>query len=168
MEKLLFVIIYGLVMLVLNKKQKKPNQNLDIDFSSFGNSKKKSGTKSSLNASKGASFEPINYKSREPVSDEFVQAMLDLGGSNMASSKKAKKKKEAKPAAPTVSQTDIPSNIALTKKLAAKLDSVSAPTPEVISFGREDILKAFVMKELMQRYDLNRIYERIPAAKFDE
>jgi len=34
--------------------------------------------------------------------------------------------------------------------------------PINISFDRESIVKAFVMSEVLQRYDLNRIYSRIP------
>lgn len=37
-----------------------------------------------------------------------------------------------------------------------------------ISIGREDLLKSFVMSEVLQRYDINRIYSRIPSVKSDE
>ena len=37
-----------------------------------------------------------------------------------------------------------------------------------ISIGREDLLKSFVMSEVLQRYDINRIYSRIPSIKSDE
>lgn len=39
---------------------------------------------------------------------------------------------------------------------------------EDLRFGRNDLLKAFVMSEVMQRYDLNRIYSRIPGVKSEE
>ena len=38
--------------------------------------------------------------------------------------------------------------------------SVAAPQ---ISFDRESVIKAFVMSEVLQRYDLERIYSRIPG-----
>lgn len=31
-----------------------------------------------------------------------------------------------------------------------------------LSFGKEDIVKAFIFSEAMRKYDINRIYERIP------
>ncbi len=37
-----------------------------------------------------------------------------------------------------------------------------APPPK-INFDRESIIKAFVMSEVLQRYDLERIYSRIPG-----
>ncbi len=37
-----------------------------------------------------------------------------------------------------------------------------------ITIGREDLLKSFIMSEVLQRYDINRIYSRIPAIKKDE
>ncbi len=41
-------------------------------------------------------------------------------------------------------------------------------SPEDLRFGRNDLLKAFVMSEVLQRYDLNRIYSRIPGFKKEE
>ena len=37
-----------------------------------------------------------------------------------------------------------------------------------ISFNREDFVKSFIMSEVLQRYDINRIYSRIPSARSDE
>lgn len=41
-------------------------------------------------------------------------------------------------------------------------------TPEDLRFNREALLKAFVMSEVLQRYDLNRIYSRIPGVNTEE
>ena len=35
--------------------------------------------------------------------------------------------------------------------------------PAHISFDRESVIKAFVMSEVLQRYDIQRIYARIPG-----
>lgn len=37
-----------------------------------------------------------------------------------------------------------------------------------ISIGREDLLKSFIMSEVLQRYDINRVYSRIPSMKPDD
>jgi hypothetical protein len=37
-----------------------------------------------------------------------------------------------------------------------------------INFGREDLVKSFIMSEVLQRYDINRIYSRIPSVKSDD
>lgn len=37
-----------------------------------------------------------------------------------------------------------------------------------IKIGREDLLKSFIMSEVLQRYDINRIYSRIPPIKTDD
>ena len=37
-----------------------------------------------------------------------------------------------------------------------------------IKIGREDLLKSFIMSEVLQRYDINRIYSRIPPIKNDD
>ena len=37
-----------------------------------------------------------------------------------------------------------------------------------VTIGREDLLKSFIMSEVLQRYDINRIYSRIPSIKKDE
>lgn len=36
-----------------------------------------------------------------------------------------------------------------------------------ISITRKDLLKSFIMNEVLQRYDINRIYSRIPSSKSD-
>lgn len=47
--------------------------------------------------------------------------------------------------------------------------NVSSPiSPEELRFNREELLKAFVMSEVMQRYNLHRIYSRIPGIKTEE
>lgn len=40
--------------------------------------------------------------------------------------------------------------------------------PGGMTFDRNDILKSFVMAEIMQRYKIERIYERIPAFRSDK
>lgn len=42
-------------------------------------------------------------------------------------------------------------------------ESATETEKEQISMTREDLLKSFVMSEVLQRYDLNRIYSRIPS-----
>lgn len=37
-----------------------------------------------------------------------------------------------------------------------------------VKIGREDLLKSFIMSEVLQRYDINRIYSRIPSIKEDD
>ncbi len=37
-----------------------------------------------------------------------------------------------------------------------------------VKIGREDLLKSFIMSEVLQRYDINRIYSRIPSIKNDD
>lgn len=36
------------------------------------------------------------------------------------------------------------------------------------SMTRDDLLKSFIMSEVLQRYDINRIHSRIPSAKTDD
>ena len=45
--------------------------------------------------------------------------------------------------------------------------SVVTERPQV-KIGREDLLKSFIMSEVLQRYDINRIYSRIPPIKSDD
>ncbi len=48
-------------------------------------------------------------------------------------------------------------------------EPVVAYTQETkIKIGREDLLKSFIMSEVLQRYDINRIYSRIPPIKEDD
>lgn len=48
-------------------------------------------------------------------------------------------------------------------------EPVAAYTQETkIKIGREDLLKSFIMSEVLQRYDINRIYSRIPPIKEDD
>ncbi len=49
----------------------------------------------------------------------------------------------------------------------------SEPSVEIkqqpkIQIEREDLLKSFIMSEVLQRYDINRIYNRIPSIKSDD
>ncbi len=47
----------------------------------------------------------------------------------------------------------------------------SSPREQVqshIKMGREDLLKSFIMSEVLQKYDINRIYSRIPSIKTDD
>ncbi len=37
-----------------------------------------------------------------------------------------------------------------------------------ISFNRQSLIKAFVLSEVLHRYDINSIYERIPGVRRDE
>lgn len=37
-----------------------------------------------------------------------------------------------------------------------------------IKIGREELLKSFIISEVMQKYDINRIYSRIPSIKSDD
>lgn len=37
-----------------------------------------------------------------------------------------------------------------------------------IKIEREDLLKSFIMSEVLQKYDINRIYNRIPSIKSDD
>ena len=53
--------------------------------------------------------------------------------------------------------------------------NLSEPEPVVVQnqetkvkIGREDLLKSFIMSEVLQRYDINRIYSRIPPIKEDD
>ena len=46
--------------------------------------------------------------------------------------------------------------------------SVVLYEPTKVSIGREDLLKSFIISEVMQRYDINRIYSRIPSVKSDD
>ena len=39
---------------------------------------------------------------------------------------------------------------------------------EPFSFNRNDLLKSFVMAEVLQRYNIERIYDRIPGIKSDD
>ena len=45
---------------------------------------------------------------------------------------------------------------------------VSYAQQNQIKIGREDLLKSFIMSEVLQRYDINRIYSRIPPIKNDD
>ncbi|MBR4329000.1 MAG: hypothetical protein IKP71_04040 [Candidatus Riflebacteria bacterium] len=48
-------------------------------------------------------------------------------------------------------------------------EPVVAYTQETkVKIGREDLLKSFIMSEVLQRYDINRIYSRIPPIKEDD
>lgn len=50
-----------------------------------------------------------------------------------------------------------------------ELEPVVSYTQETkIKIGREDLLKSFIMSEVLQRYDINRIYSRIPPIKTDD
>ncbi|MFZ5950043.1 MAG: hypothetical protein ACOYXC_05035 [Candidatus Rifleibacteriota bacterium] len=59
--------------------------------------------------------------------------------------------------------------------LADKLKNSSLPTtrnqapPQSINLGfsREKLIQAFIMSEVMTRYDINRIYERVPGVSND-
>lgn len=37
-----------------------------------------------------------------------------------------------------------------------------------ITFNRNSLVQAFIMSEVLNRYDINRIYERIPGVRIDE
>lgn len=48
-------------------------------------------------------------------------------------------------------------------------EPVAASVQETnVKIGREDLLKSFIMSEVLQRYDINRIYSRIPSIKNDD
>ncbi len=46
--------------------------------------------------------------------------------------------------------------------------SYSAQPVKDFKMTRDDLLKSFIMSEVLQRYDINRIYSRIPAVKSDD
>ena len=46
--------------------------------------------------------------------------------------------------------------------------SVVEIQPTKIKIGREELLKSFIISEVMQKYDINRIYSRIPSIKSDD
>jgi len=72
---------------------------------------------------------------------------------------------------------DLPSSAGLPSRRIASEQSYSgdAPSdcelplsPDDLRFNREELLKVFVMTEVMQRYDLHRIYSRIPSFEKEE
>ncbi|MEW6709196.1 MAG: hypothetical protein AB1403_05170 [Candidatus Riflebacteria bacterium] len=67
--------------------------------------------------------------------------------------------------------TGIDRNQTLAEKLkTAPLPPISGQTqPQSINLGfnREKLIQAFIMSEVMTRYDINRIYERIPGVNND-
>jgi hypothetical protein len=170
MEKLFFVVIYVVIMVFLNLKKKKPQSSQDIDFANFGKANA-NRTNSGTRQVRRSSMEPISF-GNEPVEDDFVQAMLNLGGLGKGDKRSGTPARKANKAAARESMASQRSNQTASAKVNVKApkmpEMASKQSSQGVSFEREDILKAFVMKELMQRYDLNRIYERIPAAKFDE
>ncbi len=120
-----------------------------------------------VNRNLSSSNKPSHLNDYVKESNEFVNAMADLSRGKITPKtrelfgKKPNKAKKAK------------GNKTVAKKAEVNLKGISTltepSTPKKnLEFKREDLLKAFIMKEVMQRYDLNRIYERIPSAKFDE
>lgn len=49
-------------------------------------------------------------------------------------------------------------------RLGAEVQNISRHIPRI---DRNNLVQAFIMSEVMQRYDINRIYERIPGIRDD-
>ncbi|MDD3000320.1 MAG: hypothetical protein PHF29_01020 [Candidatus Riflebacteria bacterium] len=146
MDEILIVILFLIISVISNIKKKPKNiEEIDIDFSDIDMSIKPKRTSRSRNAPLDTSIaisDPEPFKKR--------------------TSKKREKPSEAE------REEQIAKASAILNDIKMKVDTEEKATKPAVSFGRDDLLRAFVMKELMQRYDLNRIYERIPSFNKDE
>ncbi len=76
---------------------------------------------------------------------------------------------------PTVSgRTNYEDNIPEARASAIARSQAVADKPETqpqhdgFKLSRQDLLKTFVLSEVLQRYDINRIYERIPGIRSED
>lgn len=149
MEEIVLMVLFLILSLISNIKKKPKNlEELDIDFGEIDMNikpRKTSGLKSVAidtsiqNTTK--TYDPQPFKKR-------------LSNKHKSSE--------------TARQEQIAKASEILKDIQKKVDEESVVSKPLVSFDRDDLLKAFVMKELMQRYDLNRIYERIPSFNKDE
>ena len=181
----LLVIVLVLVYSVWSEvNKKKQEENVDIDFTelaSLDDFFKDSGTttakkpaaksaspkpKQKYHAKKAAS-QPLNYDDYSALTgqvnyerlpevarsnyDELPQLTGAVNYDRMSSTESA--------AGDQLSEEDR-KMFELGRKEQPARTGVVAPQ---ISFDRESVIKAFVMSEVLQRYDLERIYSRIPG-----
>lgn len=76
-------------------------------------------------------------------------------------------------------QSDSMTGVCTSQTLSAKLEQqraqvaflegqTQAPAPLNVTMNRNNLIQAFIISEVMTRYDINRIYERVPGVRKDD
>jgi hypothetical protein len=158
MDEILLMVLFLIISVISNIKKKPKNiEELDIDFGDIDMSIKPRNTSRSKNAPIDTSIQTsANFSDSEPFNKK-------------ASNKGRKKEKPSEREREREREEQIAKALEVVNDIKRKIATEPAiETKPAVSFGREDLLKAFIMNEVMQRYDLNRIYERIPSFNKDE
>ena len=131
-------------------KKKKENEDMDLsDLMSFDDFISNSSSSPSSSANKPSYTPPSRGKKKRSSSN--------------------KRQKKAKPPELNVSSHSNTTNLGKVSKDMEWTNNKSKPS---ISFSmklsKEEIVKSFIFSEVLRRYDINRIYDRIPGVNRDE
>ena len=187
MELIVFVIIWIVVSAIKAGSKSSSNSSgpapaLDDIFKEI-----EKATGSAKNASDSSDKELQGFLAQNGFGDNQIDDIVRRKEKHLA--RKSKKKKTE--VAPATAELDVPSDHrrhvcedvnydkldALTGgegsfNLGSQnvLESVPNGQQEApkITLTQQDILKSFIMSEVLQKYDINRIYSRIPQIKSDD
>ncbi|HAE39690.1 MAG TPA: hypothetical protein DCG57_13815 [Candidatus Riflebacteria bacterium] len=187
----LLIIVLVLVYSVWSEVNKaKKDENVDIDFSelsSLDDFFKNTGSQPAQKVStpSGVSKKPVQQRSKkQPAAKRDAVNYDDLPGltgqvnrDRQGSGKPARNYDELPQLTGVVnydrntnsSENERGDELSEEAKKMFALGQKSAPQhpaqaePMHISFDRDSVIKAFVMSEVLQRYDIQRIYARIPG-----
>lgn len=179
METLIFMAVAGVVMVVVaavifnvigsqsSQDSLATAQSLEAIFNEVANQSSRSG---------GNSRSPRYNDRQDPSSGRKNFSSQRNSGS---SKKQNKNQRQANPlTTPTEHKShncdDV--NYDNLDSLMGKSNSFNIAQPEIeyetgissLRLGKDDLLRSFIMSEVLQRYDINRIYSRIPSARTDE
>lgn len=185
MELIVFVIIWIVVSAIKAGAKSSSNSSgpapaLDDIFKEI-----EKATGSAKNASDSSDKELQGFLAQNGFGDNQIDDIVRRKEKHLA--RKSKKKKAE--VAPATAELDVPSdhhhvcedvnydnldvltggegsfNLGSQNVLASMPNVQEAPK---ITLTQQDILKSFIMSEVLQKYDINRIYSRIPQIKSDD
>ena len=167
-------IIFIIIKSIISSSDSQRNQQRALDSFDFSEFSKNNGSidensfnKSLISDPSNAIEESYNYNHED---GEEVNGFVDPSNSFIPTQQvDNKKKKKQKLQEIQTEQALTKQKERIFKKLQASLNNQNLlNSNQKISFGKNDILKAFIMQELLQRHDINKIYERIPDIRRDE
>jgi len=173
-----FLIVLAIVYSVWSEiKKQKEEKNLDFDFSDL------SSVDDFLKKSPDQKTGQVNKAGKKTKKKSEKKASLPPSIQDHGESKVPENLRLPEPlnfdqtSRPEVNYDNLTplTGVDRNQTLAEKLMSSSLPTardqaqPQSVNLGfnREKLIQAFIMSEVMTRYDINRIYERVPGVSND-
>ncbi|MGM0599655.1 MAG: hypothetical protein ACQETH_07520 [Candidatus Rifleibacteriota bacterium] len=158
----LVIIVLAIIFSIWSEvNKKKKEKDLDFDFSDLSNIedfvKGKSG--------------PTPGSSGMHASNAGLMGQTTLEKKERKQKKSRKKQKKRKKEEIDTSSLEFPpleDNASLLPASSKRSSSFSDADDNNFAFNRKTLIQAFILSEAMHRYDIDRIYERVPDVRQDD